>query len=319
MKYLITGGAGLIGSHLAESLLSRGDEVIILDNLSSSSLNNLSRIHKKVLFKNASVLDKKSVRDLVRKSDFIVHLAAAVGVFNIINKPLESLITNLAGTQNVVEAALEYQKPVLIASTSEIYGKNDKIPLGEEDDRVVGNPLKARWSYSEAKALDESFAYFHYLEHGLAVRIVRFFNITGPRQTGNYGMVMPRFIDSALTSQPLFIHGNGDQIRCFCHVNDAVNALQMVMDSEKSIGQVFNIGNNEQISISNLAKRVVEIVGSESKILKIPYSEAYSDGFEDMFIRVPDISKIRNILGWIPKISLDEIIKDIKKFRLDNS
>ena len=315
MKYLITGGAGLIGSNLAESLLNRGDEVTILDDLSSGVVSNLSEIKSKLVFEHASILDNNAVRTSVKKSDFIVHLAAAVGVFNIVNKPLKSLITNLEGTQNVVKAANEFEKPVLIASTSEIYGKNDKVPLGEEDDRIVGSPLKTRWSYSEAKALDESFAYFYHLEHKLAVRIVRFFNITGPRQTGNYGMVMPRFIDAALRNEPIFIYGSGDQIRCFCHVDDAVQALLFVMDSEKSIGQVFNIGNNEQISITNLAKKVVEITGSKSEILKLPYSEAYSEGFEDMLRRVPDISKIEKVLGWAPKISLDKIIEDIKDSR----
>jgi UDP-glucose 4-epimerase len=315
MRYLITGGAGLIGSNLAESLLNRGDEVTILDNLSSGTATNLSEIKTKFIFEHASILDNNKVRTLIRNSDFVVHLAAAVGVFNIINKPLESLITNLEGTQNVVKAANEFKKPILIASTSEIYGKNEKVPLGEDDDRIVGNPLKARWSYSEAKALDESFAYFYHLEHKLAVRIVRFFNITGPRQTGNYGMVMPRFIDAALINDPIFIYGSGEQIRCFCHVDDAVRALLFVMDSEKSIGQVFNVGNNEQISITNLAKKVVEITGSKSQILKIPYSEAYSEGFEDMLRRVPDISKIQKVLGWAPKISLDKIIEDVKDSR----
>jgi UDP-glucose 4-epimerase len=315
MRYLITGGAGLIGSRLAESLLYRGDEVTILDNLSSGTASNLTAIKSKLIFEHTSILENSAVRTLVKKSDFIVHLAAAVGVFNIVNKPLESLITNLEGTQNVVKAANEFGKPILIASTSEIYGKNEKVPLGEEDDRIVGNPLKTRWSYSEAKALDESFAYFYYLERKLPVRIVRFFNITGPRQTGNYGMVMPRFIEAALNNDPIFIYGSGEQIRCFCHVDDAVQALLLVMDSEKSIGQVFNIGNNEQISITNLAKKVVEITGSKSEILTIPYSEAYSEGFEDMLRRVPDISKIQKVLGWAPKISLDRIIKDFKESR----
>ncbi len=315
MRYLITGGAGLIGSRLAESLLYRGDDVTVLDNLSSGTARNLTAIKSKLIFEHTSILDNNAVRTLVKKSDFIVHLAAAVGVFNIVNKPLESLITNLEGTQNVVKAANEFGKPILIASTSEIYGKNEKVPLGEEDDRIVGNPLKTRWSYSEAKALDESFAYFYYLERKLPVRIVRFFNITGPRQTGNYGMVMPRFIEAALNNDPIFIYGSGEQIRCFCHVDDAVQALLLVMDSEKSIGQVFNIGNNEQISITNLAKRVVEITGSKSEILTIPYSEAYSEGFEDMLRRVPDISKIQKVLGWAPKISLDRIIKDFKESR----
>jgi UDP-glucose 4-epimerase len=243
-----------------------------------------------------------------------VHLAAALGVFNIVNKPLESLKTNLQGSEIVLEAADKYKKPVLIASTSEVYGKNDKVPLNEEDDRIIGHPLKSRWSYSEAKAVDESLAYFYYLENKLPIRIVRLFNTVGPRQVGNYGMVVPRFVSAALKNQSLQVYGNGDQIRCFCHVDDAVRALLLVMDSDKAVGNVFNIGNNQQISILELAKKIIEITGSRSEIVKIPYSEAYPEGFEDMQRRVPDISKIKRVLGWTPLIKLDQIIKDIAAF-----
>jgi UDP-glucose 4-epimerase len=224
------------------------------------------------------------------------------------------LKTNLQGTEIILESAYNYSKPVLIASTSEIYGKNDKIPLNEEDDRVIGHPLKSRWSYSEAKAVDESLAYFYYLENQLPVRIVRFFNTVGPRQVGDYGMVVPRFVSAALSNEPIQVYGTGDQIRCFCHVKDVVRALLLVIDSDKAIGEVFNIGNNQQISIMDLAKKVVEITGSKSEIRKIPYSEAYPLGFEDMLMRVPDISKIKNALGWTPQIGLDQIIKDIAAF-----
>jgi UDP-glucose 4-epimerase len=203
----------------------------------------------------------------------------------------------------------------LIASTSEIYGKNYKVPLNEEDDRVIGHPLKSRWSYSEAKAVDESLAYFYYLENHLPVRIVRFFNTVGPRQVGDYGMVVPRFVSAALRNEPINVYGSGDQIRCFCHVGDAIRALMLVIDSDKAIGEVFNIGNNQQISIIDLAKKVIEITGSKSEIRKIPYSEAYPEGFEDMQRRVPDISKIKNALGWSPEIGLDQIIRDIADFR----
>jgi UDP-glucose 4-epimerase len=243
-----------------------------------------------------------------------VHLAAALGVFNIVNKPLESLKTNLQGSEIVLEAADKYKKPVLIASTSEVYGKNDKVPLNEEDDRIIGHPLKSRWSYSEAKAVDESLAYFYYLENKLPIRIVRFFNTVGPRQVGNYGMVVPRFVSAALNNQPLQVYGHGDQIRCFCHVDDAVRALLLVMDSDKAVGNVFNIGNNQQISILELAKKIIEITGSRSEIVKVLYSEAYPEGFEDMQRRVPDISKIKSVLGWTPQIGLDQIIKDIAAF-----
>jgi UDP-glucose 4-epimerase len=314
VKYLITGGAGFIGSHLTEALVNRGDQVVILDNFFTSSMDNLKQVKEKINLVEGNILDQRLVAKLVSESDYIVHLAAALGVFNIVNKPLESLKTNLQGSEIVLEAADKYKKPVLIASTSEVYGKYDKVPLNEEDDRIIGHPLKSRWSYSEAKAVDESLAYFYYLENKLPIRIVRFFNTVGPRQVGNYGMVVPRFVSAALNNQPLQVYGHGDQIRCFCHVDDAVRALLLVMDSDKAVGNVFNIGNNQQISILELAKKIIEITGSRSEIVKIPYSEAYPEGFEDMQRRVPDISKIKNALGWTPQIGLDQIIKDIAAF-----
>jgi UDP-glucose 4-epimerase len=277
-------------------------------------MDNLKQVKEKINLVEGNILDQRLVAKLVSESDYIVHLAAALGVFNIVNKPLESLKTNLQGSEIVLEAAAKHKKPVLIASTSEVYGKNDKVPLNEEDDRIIGHPLKSRWSYSEAKAVDESLAYFYYLENSLPIRIVRFFNTVGPRQVGNYGMVVPRFVSAALKNQPLQVYGNGDQIRCFCHVDDAVRALLLVMDSDKAVGNVFNIGNNQQISILELAKKVIEITGSKSEIVKLPYSEAYPEGFEDMQRRVPDISKIKNALGWTPQIGLDQIIKDIAAF-----
>ena len=314
MRYLITGGAGFIGSHLAESLISRGDQVVVFDNLSTGSTNNLISISQKIKFEQGNILDKAVADRLVAESDYVVHLAAALGVFNIVNKPLESLKTNLQGSEVVLEACDKYRKPVLIASTSEIYGKNDKVPLNEEDDRIIGHPLKSRWSYSEAKAVDESLAYFYYLESKLPIRIVRFFNTVGPRQVGHYGMVVPRFVSNALKSEPLSVYGSGDQIRCFCHVMDAVKALLLVMDSDKAVGQVFNIGNNSQISIMELAKKVIEITASKSTIEKIAYEKAYPEGFEDMQRRVPDISKIKQVLGWAPEINLEQIIKDIATY-----
>jgi len=314
MKYLITGGSGFIGSHLAESLIARGDEVVIVDNQSTGSITNLKNIDSKVIFIKGDILDKALLEKCVLESDYVVHLAAALGVLNIVNKPLHSLKINIQGTENVLEFADRYKKPVLIASTSEVYGKNDKVPLNEEDDRIIGHPLKSRWSYSEAKAVDESLAYFYYLDNKLPIRIVRFFNTVGPRQVGQYGMVVPRFVTAALRNEPIQVYGSGDQIRCFCHVSDAIRALLLVIDSDKAIGQVFNVGNNQQISIMDLAKKVIEITGSNSEIKKIPYSEAYPVGFEDMQRRVPDISKIRNILGWSPEIGLDQIIRDIANF-----
>jgi UDP-glucose 4-epimerase len=314
LKFLVTGGAGFIGSHLTEKLIKRKDEVIILDNMSTGLPRNLINTQNKVDLVSGNILDKGIVNKLVNQCDYIIHLAAALGVFNIVNKPLESLKTNLQGTENLLESANKYSKPILIASTSEIYGKNDKVPLNEEDDRIIGHPLKSRWSYSEAKAVDESLAYFYYLENKLPIRIVRFFNTVGPRQVGQYGMVVPRFVTAAIRNEPIQVYGSGDQIRCFCHVSDAIRALLLVIDSDEAIGQVFNVGNNQQISIMDLAKKVIEITGSKSEIKRIPYAEAYPEGFEDMQRRVPDISKIKTALGWSPEIGLDQIIKDIANF-----
>jgi UDP-glucose 4-epimerase len=318
VKFLITGGAGFIGSHLAESLIARGDQVVIFDNLSTGSLSNLKFVKDMIEVKQGSILDRALVEKLVSESDYVIHLAAMLGVFNIINKPLESLKTNLQGTEIVLESVSNKNKGILIASTSEIYGKNDKVPLAEEDDRIIGHPLKSRWSYSEAKAVDESLAYFYYLENRLPIRIVRFFNTVGPRQVGHYGMVLPRFVSAALNNEPLSVYGSGDQIRCFCHVADAVRALLLVMDSDNAVGEVFNVGNNQQITIMELAKKVIEITGSKSTIEKISYDKAYPDGFEDMQRRVPDISKIKRVLGWQPEIDLDQIIKDIALFHSKN-
>ena len=314
MKYLVTGGAGFIGSHLVERLIARGDQLVILDDLSTGMPKNLTTVEGKVVFHKGNILDRSIIEKLVAECDYVVHLAAALGVLNIVNKPLESLKTNLQGSEIVLEAADKHKRPVLIASTSEIYGKNEKVPLNEEDDRIIGHPLKSRWSYREAKAVDESLAYFYHLEYKLPVRIVRFFNTVGPRQVGHYGMVVPRFVSAALANMPLSVYGSGDQIRCFCHVDDAVRALLLVMDSDKAIGQVFNVGNNQQISIMDLAKKVIEITNSSSKVEMIAYEDAYPDGFEDMQRRVPDISKIKQVLGWTPEINLDQIIKDIAAF-----
>jgi UDP-glucose 4-epimerase len=314
VKYLITGGAGFIGSHLAERLIARGDQVVVLDNLSTGDTNNLYSIKDEIRFVQGNILDKGLIDDLVAESDFVVNLAASLGVFNIVNKPLESLITNLKGSGIVIESADQLKKPILIASTSEVYGKNIKDSLKETDDRIIGHPLKSRWSYSEAKAVDESLAYFYFLENKLPIRIVRFFNTVGPRQVGHYGMVVPRFVTASLKNEPLSVYGSGDQIRCFCHVTDAVRGLLLVMDSDKAVGEVFNVGNNQQISIMELAKKVIEITGSKSVIEKIAYEKAYPEGFEDMQRRVPDISKIKQVLGWSPEINLDQIIKDIAAF-----
>ena len=314
MKYLITGGSGFIGSHLAEKLLLNGNQVSIIDDLSTGVKSNLANIEEKISFKQGSILDHVLIDQMVAESDFIVHLAASLGVFNIVNHPLDSLKTNLTGTEIVLEASDKHSKPILIASTSEIYGKNNKVPLSEEDDRIIGHPLKSRWSYSEAKAVDESLSYFYFLDNKLPVRIVRFFNTVGPRQVGHYGMVVPRFVSSALKNEPIEVYGSGEQIRCFCHVDDAVKALLLVMESEQAVGQVFNVGNNQQISIMDLAKKVIELTNSKSEIIRVSYAEAYPEGFEDMQMRVPDLSKINKVLGWSPQIGLNQIIKDIAAF-----
>jgi UDP-glucose 4-epimerase len=315
VKYLITGGAGFIGSHLVEQLVSRGDSVTVLDDLSTGNVNNLSKVMSRIEVQDGNILDEVLINRLISKSDYVVHLAAALGVFNIVNQPLKSLRTNLKGSEIVLEAVDKHKKPILLASTSEIYGKNDKIPLNEEDDRIVGHPLISRWSYSEAKAIDESLAFFYHQENGLPIRIVRFFNTSGPRQVGDYGMVLPRFVSSALRNEQISVFGDGSQTRCFCHVSDTVRAILLVMDSEKSVGQVFNVGNDQQISIMELANMVVKTVGSSSRIATLPYLEAYAEGFEDMLRRVPDISKIKKSLGWSPKIGLDQIIQDVVDFQ----
>jgi UDP-glucose 4-epimerase len=315
VKYLITGGAGFIGSHLSEALVKRGDSVVVVDDLSTGK----NQILDSVAFVKGSIFDQDLMDSLVSKVDYVLHLAAAVGVFNIVNKPLESLMTNIKGTEIMLELCDKHKKPILITSTSEVYGKNNTVPLNEESDRVLGSPLKSRWSYSEAKAIDESMAYFYHQEKGLEVRLVRLFNTVGPRQVGHYGMVVPRFVSAAVNGEVLNVYGSGEQIRCFCHVSDAVRALLLVMDSDKAIGEVFNVGNNEQISIMDLAKKVITVTGSSSAIEMMDYEKAYPAGFEDMERRVPDISKIKRVLGWQPEIGLEQIIKDIAAHNSDKA
>jgi UDP-glucose 4-epimerase len=313
MKYLVTGGAGFIGSHISDSLIKRGDQVVVLDNLSTGNRKNIEHLLKNPSFTltEGSILDTSVVNDVVNSVDHVLHFAAAVGVFTIVDKPLESLTTNIRGTENILEASHRFKKEVLIASSSEIYGKNAVGALHEESDRIVGSPLKSRWSYSEAKAIDESMAYFYYQEKKLAVRLVRFFNTVGPRQVGHYGMVVPRFVSAALKNEPLTVYGTGSQSRCFCHVYDAVAGVLAVIDSNATLGEVFNIGNDEEITIEDLANEVIELTASKSVIEKVLYEKAYAPGFEDMQRRVPDISKIKRAVGWAPKLSLDAIIADI--------
>ena len=313
MKYLVTGGAGFIGSHVSDALIKRGDSVVVLDNFSTGNMTNIEHLISNELFKliQGSILDSSLVQSAVKSVDHVLHFAAAVGVFTIVDKPLESLMTNIRGTENILEAAHTHNKEVLIASSSEIYGKNSGGALHEESDRIIGSPLKSRWSYSEAKAIDESMAYFYYQEKKLPVRLVRFFNTVGPRQVGHYGMVVPRFVTAALKNEPLTVYGTGSQTRCFCHVYDAVAGVLAVIHSSATLGEVFNIGNDEEITIENLATEIIELTNSQSIIEKVLYEKAYSPGFEDMHRRVPDISKIKKVVGWTPKLSLDAIISDI--------
>ena len=313
MRYLVTGGAGFIGSHICDALIQRGDSVVVLDDLSTGNKKNIELLISNPAFKlvKGSILDTSAVESTVKSVDHVLHFAAAVGVFTIVDKPLESLMTNIRGTENILEAAHMHGKEVLIASSSEVYGKNVGGALHEESDRIVGSPLKSRWSYSEAKAIDESMAYFFYQEKKLPVRLVRFFNTVGPRQVGHYGMVVPRFVSAALKNEPLTVYGTGSQSRCFCHVYDAVAGVLAVIDSNATLGEVFNIGNDEEITIENLAHEVIELTGSRSIIEKVLYEKAYAPGFEDMQRRVPDIGKIKRVVGWTPKLSLDSIMSDI--------
>lgn len=313
MKFLVTGGSGFIGSHLTDKLLLAGYAVTVVDNASTGDIRNLSQHLKNpnFLYINGSVLDQGLLESTVKDVDYIFHLAAAVGVFNIVNHPLASLVTNIRGTENILEAALRKNTPVFLSSSSEVYGKNTSDSLKESDDRILGSPTTLRWSYSEAKAIDETLAFAYWTEEKLPTRIVRFFNTVGPRQVGAYGMVIPRFVSMALKNEPITIYGNGEQTRCFGHVYDVIDAVISVAFSDKTIGKVINIGNDFEISMNELAKKIIEETGSRSEIKYIPYSEAYGDGFEDMQRRVPNIELIKSLTGWQPKRDLTQIIKDV--------
>ncbi len=316
MHYLITGGAGFIGSHLADKLINEGHRVTALDNLSTGKYENVKHLDGNPNFELVvgTILNEYLVDKVVERCNAIFHLAAAVGVELIVNHPLESLTTNIKGSEIVLEMAYRYHKKVLITSTSEIYGKNTQGPLKEDQDRILGSPLKSRWSYSTAKAVDEMLAYVYWKEKNVPTIIVRLFNTVGPRQSSAYGMVLPRFIKQALEDKEMTVYGSGKQSRCFLHVKDVVNALTKLVDNPNACGQVFNIGSQEEITIEALAKRVIEITVSRSKIVYIPYNEAYEEGFEDMERRVPDISKINNLIGFKPTVDLNGIIKDVVNY-----
>ena len=311
MKVFITGGAGFIGSHFAEHFQVSGEQITILDNFSTGTNKNLDAFGFKGNAINGDIRNSELVESLVKESDLVLHMAAALGVANIMHSPIESISTNIAGSEVVLMAASKFNKRIVIASTSEIYGKNPKQPLSEEDDRVIGTPQNIRWSYSDAKAIEEAIARSLFLEKQLPVTTVRFFNTVGPRQTGKYGMVVPRFVQSALSNKPLVVHGDGTQSRVFCHVNDAINGVLRLLSHQESIGEVFNIGGEGEISINELAAKVISITKSKSEITHIPYIDAYPIGFEDMQRRVPDTTKIRNLTGWKPTFDIGSIIKSV--------
>ena len=313
MRALITGGAGFIGSHLADHLLGRGDQVVLLDDLSTGRVTNIEHLNDRTgaEFVLGSILDTELVDEAVARVDAVFHLAAAVGVNLIVEKPLESLMTNIRGTETVIEMTHKYNKRLLVMSTSEIYGKNTSDSLSEEDDRILGSPLKSRWSYSEAKAIDEILAYTYWREKGLETVIIRLFNTVGPRQTGSYGMVIPRFVGQALRNEPITIFGDGNQTRCFCHVGDVVEGLVALSEHPEAFGKVFNLGGGEEVSIRELAERVIELTGSQSSLEFIPYDTAYEAGFEDMERRVPNTTRAMQLVGFEPSASLDDIIRSV--------
>ena len=313
MNVLITGGAGFIGSHLAHELIGAGHQVMVLDDLSTGRRANVADLEKNKKFELVigSVLNEALVDKLVERCEAVFHLAAAVGVELIVKKPLESLSTNIKGSEIVLDMAHRYHKKILVTSTSEIYGKNVNGPLKEDDDRILGSPLKTRWGYSTAKAVDEMLAYVYWKEKGVPSIIVRLFNTVGPRQTGHYGMVMPRFIEQALNNRPLTVYGTGKQTRCFTHVKDVVSALIRLLQEPRAVGEVFNVGSQEEISIEDLAKLIIKETQSRSRIEYVPYDKAYEEGFEDMERRVPDTSKIKKLIGFEPTYTLAEIIRDI--------
>lgn len=311
MRVLITGGAGFIGSHLCDAFVAEGKEVTILDNFSTGSEKNIARLKGKIKVRQGDIRDEELVGNLTKDADLVLHMAAALGVNNILENPIESISTNFYGSEVVLNAAVKFDKRIIIASTSEIYGKNTKQPLSETDDRVIGTPQRLRWTYSDAKALEEATAYFLYISKNLKVTTVRFFNTVGPRQTGKYGMVIPRFIKSAIGNEPIKIFGDGNQSRTFCHVRDSTRAIMKLSSNNKTFGEVFNIGGRSEISILDLAKLIVKKLNSTSNITFTKYEDAYPIGFEDMMRRVPDISKIKEYTDWSPELDLEFIIDDV--------
>jgi UDP-glucose 4-epimerase len=320
MRVLITGGAGFIGSHLGDAYIARGDEVFVLDDLSTGSIDNIRHLkgHPRFHYTIESVHHGPTVAELVDQCDVVFHMAAAVGVRLIVESPVRTIETNVHGTEVVLAKANQKKKKVLIASTSEVYGLSDHVPFREDGNLVLGPTSKGRWSYACSKAIDEFLALAYWRERKLPTVIVRLFNTVGPRQTGQYGMVVPTFVKQALTGRPITIHGDGRQSRCFAHVSDIVRALVALMDHPAAVGEVFNIGSNEEVTISALAERVKAMANSNSEIVKVPYEHAYGEGFEDMPRRVPDIGKVERLIGYRPTKSLDEILMSVIEFFRDS-
>jgi UDP-glucose 4-epimerase len=311
MRVFITGGAGFIGSHLADHYVNAGHTVTLLDNFSTGSKSNIAHLEGKVTTVDGDIRNIELIDQLTKDSDLVLHMAAALGVNTILESPLESMSTNITGSEVVLNTTAKYNRRIIIASTSEIYGKNPKQPLSETDDRVVGAPQKIRWTYSDAKAIEEAMAFALHQEKKLPVTTVRLFNTVGPRQSGRYGMVVPRFVHAALKNEPITIFGDGTQSRVFCHVLDAVQAIATLAATNSTIGDVYNVGGTGEVTIKQLAEQVLSVTGSKSAITYTPYSDAYPAGFEDIQRRVPDISKVKGVIGWTPTKDLKQIISDI--------
>jgi len=313
MRVLVTGGAGFIGSHLCERLLADGHEVVAVDDLSTGSTANLAvaRSHRRFRFVRGSILDPRLTGRLVAKADAVAHLAAAVGVMLIVESPVRTIETNIRGTEVVLEAAARRRAAVLIASTSEVYGKSSKVPFAEEDDTVLGPTTKGRWSYAASKLVDEFLALSYWKERGLPVVVARLFNTVGPRQSGRYGMVLPRFVEQGLKGGPITVFGDGRQTRCFAHVEDVVGALASLLRNRRARGGVFNVGSDEEISIGALARLVRKKTGTRAAIRRIPYDRAYEEGFEDLRRRVPDLARLRRLIGYRPRIGIEAIVDSV--------
>ena len=316
MRVLVTGGAGFIGSHLSDAYIQRGDEVFVIDDLSTGSIENIRHLkeHPRYHYTIESVHSQPVTAELVDQCDVIFHLAAAVGVKLIVESPVRTIETNVRGTEVILSLANKKKKKVLIASTSEVYGLSTEVPFREDGNLVMGATTKGRWSYACSKAIDEFLAFAYWREKKLPTIIVRLFNTVGPRQTGRYGMVIPTFVKQALSGRPITVFGSGSQSRCFCHVEDVVGALVNLMDQEEAVGQVFNVGSSQEITIMELAQRVKALTNSDSEIVSVPYDEAYEEGFEDMPRRVPDTSKVNALVGFRPQKSLDEILTSVINF-----